>query len=97
MHISENVCKYSSNPTAQEQRERLQGSQQESGLIKMCLTITKMNVASHLVGGVGLLSNIFLNYHCFWRFFSYNKVFWFFLTFYTNFLKTFKNFWSYNA
>ena len=59
MHISENVCKYSSNPTAQAQRERLQGSQQESGLIKMCLTITKMNVGSHLVGGVGLLSNIF--------------------------------------
>ena len=58
MHISENVCKYSNNPTAQAQRERLQGSQQESGLIKMSLTITKMKVGSHLVGGGGLLSNI---------------------------------------
>ena len=60
MHISENVCKYSNNPTAQAQRERLQGSQQESGLIKMSLTIIKMRIGSHLVGGVGLLSNIFL-------------------------------------
>ena len=50
MHISKNVCKYSNNPTAQAQRERLQGSQQESGLIKMSLTIAKMRIGSHLVG-----------------------------------------------
>ena len=97
MHISENMCKYSNNPTAQAQRERLQSSRPESGLIKMSLTITKMQVGLHLVGGGWVALQYFFILTVFGGFSVIIRFFWFFLTFSTNFLKIFKSFWSYNA